>query len=252
MTKRYDWVIRKLVLLSACSLLPFGGMAVAQDAEQKAPTATQSIAPLFDMNPVYDDGVMRLVRANGDALTLQRKGDKALLSFDGDPEIWAMTITPGPANSELFKNDAERLFLRLSDRGNLSLYTPDYPGEPVELDEASDKITPPEVQGDDFEMRLSTYLSLRVGQDIKVEIDSPGADALPWMQDAAAIAVKGMVKSKDRVQTIKRVRIIPANVPDFRLSEDGIFTVYVDPETGFEGRSSSDRVILFLRGNYQS
>lgn len=252
MTKKHDWVIRKLVLLSACSLLPFGGIAVAQDAEQKAPTATQSIAPLFDMNPVYADGVMRLTRTNGEGITLQRKGDKALVRFDGDPEVWAMVITPGPANSELFKNDAERLFLRLSDRGNLSLYTPDYPGEPVQLDAAGEKIAPPEAQSDDYEMRLSTYLSLRVGQNIKVEINSPNADALPWMQDAANIAVKGMVKSKERVQDIRRVRVVPANVPDFKLSDDGVFTVYVDPKTGFEGRSSSDRVILFLRGSYQS
>lgn len=250
MTKKDFRVITRLALLPACFLLPFGGMAAAQTGDEQV--STQIVEPLFDISPVFTDGTVQLFRTDGEGILLERRGDTALMKFESDPEIWYLTITPGPSNTELFKNDAERLFLRLSDRGNLSLYTADYPGEPLELQSTDSLFSSPVPETEDFPQRLEAYLSLRVGHKIEIEIESPSDEALIWMQDAASIAVKGMVKSEEQVRNVTKLRVVPAGVPDFKLSKDGVFTVYVDPTMGYEGRSSSDRVILFLKGRFHS
>lgn len=239
-------VMRNLTLAVACMTLPLASSALAQTPPQNDVDTRQS--PTL----VFEDGTLVLSRTDGETILLERENDRALMKFDSDPEVWALSITPGPGNTELFKNDSERLFLRLTERGNLSLYTTDYPGEPLDVRPADASFDPPDLQSDDFTDRLSDYLTIRIGHKIIVRIDSPTEDDLVWMQEAATIVVKGIIKSEDHVDHITEVRILPGNVPDFKLNRQGVFTAYVNPDKGYAGRSSSDRVILFLKNRFNN
>lgn len=246
MMKNTFRVMRNLALASACMTLPLASSVLAQTPKQN--DAEISRSPTI----VFEDGVLMLSRTDGEKILLERRNDRALMKFESDPEVWALTITPGPGNTELFKNDAERLFLRLTERGNLSLYTTDYPGEPLDVSMAEAGFEAPAPETDDFAERLSDYLTIRVGHKITVHIDSPTEDDLVWMQEAATIVVKGIIKSEDHVDHITEVRILPGNVPDFKLNRQGVFTAYVNPDKEYEGRSSSDRVILFLKNRFNN
>lgn len=251
MTKKTYRVTQRALLLSGCAFFSVSGFALAQD--QFEPTAEAEVAiPLFDMSPLFSEGVFRLFPSDGKPIMLERSGNYAYLKFSDDAEVWALSIAPGPGNSELFKNDLERLFLRLSDRGNLSLYTPSYPGEPVGVTDMKSAIDRPELEGNNFSSRLSDHLSIRAHKIIEVEIEDAPNKQIVWLQDAARIAAKAVLKTQGEDAGIRKIRVTRADFADVMISDDGVLTVSVNPSQEFQGRPSSDRVIAFIRNSFDS
>ncbi len=238
---------------AACIALSATAVSNAQTVEPKHQEgADAGLGPLFSFSSIFQDGTVRLQRENQEKFTLKRQGGKAYLKFDGDLETWALKISTGPANSELFKNDIDRLFLKLSDSGNLSLYSPDYHGEPIAVLDESSEIGPPVSIEGDFEKELSTYLSLRLGREMTITLADAGGDETIWLQDAARIAVKGLIKSVKDASKLERVNIVIGKGPELSVDNNVELTVYVNPAQGYYGRPSSDRVILFLKNRFNS
>ena len=56
-----------------------------------------------------------------------------------------------------------------------------------------------------------------------------------------------MIRSQEEAASITQVHVRRGSIPELDLTSDGLLTVYVDPDAGFAGRPSSDRVIVFLK-----
>lgn len=251
MTKKTFRVIQRALLLSGCVFFSATGSALAQDKIEPSAEAEAAL-PLFDMSPLFSEGVFRLMPSDGKPIVFERTGDHAYLKFSDDTEVWALSISLGPGNAELFKNDIERLFLRLSDRGNLSLYTPSYPGEPVGVTDLKSAIDRPEPEGNNFTARLSDYLSIRAHKIIEVEIEDAPNKQMAWLQDAARIAAKAVLKTRDEDAEIRKIRVTRSDFADVMMSGDGVLTVSVNPSQEYHGRPSSDRVIAFIKNSFDS
>lgn len=231
----------------------FVGVATAQSGDDPSTLETNRAAPLFDVSPIYKTGVTRLVRADGSLVTFSRSSDgQALLKLATDEEVWALFKTRGAANAEIFKTDTDKLMLRLTDRGNLSLHTPHYPGEPLSVDGAlSDAFPDPSREPSDFENRLAAFLSLRVGRLVSLDLDESNAAKI-WVHDAAKLAVKGIVKAKEHANDVTQVRVVAGRFQELNLSDDGTLTVTVNPQKKYFGRPSSDKIVQFLRARFSS
>ena len=240
-------------VIASLGAAAFSCLAHAQSVEPKLPPHDTGLAPLFEVEAIFDDGTRRIERQDQSHLILKRVGKKAYLKFENDPEVWSLDISTGAGNVELFKNDIGRLFLRISDSGNLSLITPDYPGEPISVLDEEVELGKPQAAGSQFDEELSTYISVRLGRVVELSLpDNEPADRLSWMQDAARIAVKGMTRAAEQTKEIKQVQVSYANVPNLKLGADGVLHVLVNPSLGYDGRVSSDRVILFLKRRLNS
>lgn len=249
-----DLIVKRISVLCIAALaVAFIGTARAQTDSSELKTAQDAtLAPIFKISNIFKDGTLRLQRENQDKFTLRRTGNQAILKFDEDPEVWALRISTGPGNTELFKNDTDRLFLRLSDGGNLSLYTPDYPGEPIAVLEDRILLGNPAPPAENFEEELSTYASLRLGREVTVVLNASDPDVIHWFQDAARVAVKGVIKAASDSETIREIRVLEGKPATLDYSPDGVLLVRINPAKGYFGRASSDRVVLFLKGRFNS
>lgn len=245
MRKDIFWVkllrLAPALIAGATAFAPLSLMA----ASAQAPTEQ---TPLFGVNPNFQNGTARYVNLAGEGFTFERVGSRAYMQFDNDEEVWALKATVGQRGDEFLKNDAGRLFLRMTEVGGVILYHADAPrGEPVARENVNPaSLIPPDTEEAGFEGRLSAYLTLRLGKEISVQALPAGEAETKWYQDAAGVVAKAMVKAEKHTDNVRQVRIVRGDVPDFKFNDAGVLTIYVDPKSGYFGRPSSDRVIRFL------
>lgn len=220
------------------------GLAVLSPA---ASAQFDDVSPLFEVDPIFQDGLIGFRTLSDRRFSLKRRGNETLFRFEGQNEVWALRSVPGPRGDEFLKIDTGRVFIRLTDLGGVILYGAEHPqGEPADPVEAALPINDP-VREDGFQESLTTYLSFRIGKPVSLLIQSKEDNKMAWYQDAARITAEGMVRAqKESVEAVEEVLIRRGPKPDLEL-KDGRLTVFINPDKGYAGRPSSDRVILFLK-----
>ena len=264
MTISHTFFSSGLLAVALCAALPVQAQEHPQHetaAEKAGPPGSkartdlrpdESMSSLFSADPIFMDGVSGFRALDGREFIIDRRGRTTLFTFTEDREVWSLESVPGPRGDEFLKNDIGRIFVRLTDLGGAILFDPAHPdGLPVDPIEGAPSITLP-ASNEQLSENLSTYLTLRLNHLIHVAVESNDPASTPWLEDAAQIAAKGMIHAQEQSAEIVELIIRTAAVPDMQLTKDGTFIVYVDPASGFEGRPSSDRILLYLKGRLTS
>jgi hypothetical protein len=204
--------------------------------------------------------VARFESDNGAAFILDRtRGARALLQFDGDPEIWALTATPGPHGDVIYRNDLGRPMLRSTRLGGVTLFTQGRPsGMPAAfVGEATGPRVPP-VLGPDALFQLEVHAALRathaaqhsVGFDTPDDFVTPASEVV--FAEAFIITAQAFVRvaqttkpGQSEISRINVVRFVTGPEPNAAVTGP-IMRITVAPDLGVAGRPSSGRLIAIL------
>ncbi len=204
--------------------------------------------------------VARYEGDNGAAFILDRThGARALLQFDGDPEIWALTPTPGPHGDIIYRNDLGQPMLRSTRLGGVTLFTPGRPsGMPAAfVGEGAAPRTPP-VLGPDALFQLEVHAALRatraaqhsVGFDTTHDFVTPDSEVV--FAEAFIITAQAFVHvaqttkpGQSAISHIMDVRFVTGPEPDAAV-KGPVMWITIAPELGVAGRPSSGRLIAVL------
>jgi hypothetical protein len=207
---------------------------------------------LFDAPPVA-----HYMSDDGDGFTLDRSGDKPLLKFDDNAEVWALTTAPGPRGDVIYKNDLGRAVLRATRLGGVTLFSSDEPnGEAVSLlgGAAPIKLQLMSFQALSDRLLQASFRSHRVmGHGVAVQAEAtPASTAV--MGDAVMVATKAFYRVSERpggrslLSRIVKVQLVEGKKPSASIKDDTLW-ITVAPAQGFAGRPSSDRIVrLFVKG----
>jgi hypothetical protein len=204
--------------------------------------------------------VARYEGDDGAAFILDRtRSANALLQFDGDPEIWALTATPGPHGDIIYRNDLGQPMLRSTRLGGVTLFTPGRPsGIPAAF--VGEGVAPraPPVLGPDALFQLEVHAALRatraaqhsVGFDTPDDFVTPASEVV--FAEAFIITAQAFVRvaqttksGQSAISHIMVVRFVTGRQPDAAVTGP-IMRITVAPELGVAGRPSSGRLIAVL------
>jgi hypothetical protein len=204
--------------------------------------------------------VARYEGDNGAAFILDRtRGARALLQFDGDPEIWALTATPGPHGDVIYRNDLGQPMLRSTPLGGVTLFTQGRPsGMPAAFIGEGATPRPPPVLGPDALFQLEVHAALRatraaqhsVGFDTTDDFVTPTSEVV--FAEAFVITAQAFVRvaqttkpGQSAISRITLVRFVMGPEPDAAV-KGATMRITVAPELGVAGRPSSGRLIAVL------
>lgn len=179
--------------------------------------------------------------------TLDRSTNPPLLRFDGQDEVIALTVTPGPRGDEFFKTDTGDVLLRATALGGLILYTPQTrQGVPVALVSQSQPLPPLLTPKSAMKRRLETIageLGRVIGRTVQMATPEGDDVASGVIVDAAERAAQGLAAARPALAADKPllIRIGYAKAPQADWSA-GALTVQIDPARGYAGRPSSAAV----------
>jgi hypothetical protein len=197
---------------------------------------------------------------NGAAFVLDRApGARALLQFDGDPEIWALTATPGPHGDIIYRNDLGRPMLRSTRLGGVTLFTPGRPsGIPAAfVGEGAPPRVPP-VLGPDALFQLEVHAALRatraaqhsVGFDTTHDFVTPASEVV--FAEAFIITAEAFVRvaqttkpGESAISRITIVRFVTGPEPNAAVKGPEM-RITLAPDLGVAGRPSSGRLIAVM------
>jgi hypothetical protein len=204
--------------------------------------------------------VARYEGDNGAAFVLDRtRSASALLQFDGDSEIWALTATPGPRGDIIYRNDLGQPMLRSTRLGGVTLFTPGRPsGMPAAfVGEGAAPRTPP-VLGPDALFQLEVHAALRatraaqhsVGFDTPDDFVTPASEVV--FAEAFIITAQAFVRvaqttkpGQSAISHILEVKFVTGREADAAV-RGPVMRITVAPELGVAGRPSSGRLIAVL------
>jgi hypothetical protein len=204
--------------------------------------------------------VARYEGDNGAAFILDRTcGGRALLQFDGDPEIWALTATPGPHGDVIYRNDLGQPMLRSTRLGGVTLFTPGRPsGMPAAFVGEGAAPRPPPVLGPDALFQLEVHAALRATRAAQhvVGFDTPDDFVTPTSEvvfaEAFVITAQAFVHvaqttkpGQSAISRIMEVRFVTGPQPSAAVNGP-VMRITVAPDLGVAGRPSSGRLIAVL------
>lgn len=187
----------------------------------------------------------------GAGFILDRSGGRALLKFDGSPEVWVLSSSRGPRGDMIYTNDLGEPFLRATKLGGMTVFTPRRPeGAAVALMGPSSPLRLSPLGPVALYQRLvqASIRSTRAAQHLvgfeaaNADINSDGLIA-----DAAAVTVEAMVALSARaggkalLARVGKVSFTPGARPGVSVYA-GIVTVTIVPAQGLAGRPSSERI----------
>jgi len=248
-----------LILIAMSALMLIGGQAYAAEP----PNLRDLLFGRHTNDASPSPGLPAVARYEGDdgaAFILDRtQGAHALLQLDGDPEIWALTATPGPHGDIIYRNDLGQPMLRSTRLGGVTLFTPGRPsGMPAAfVGEGAAPRTPP-VLGPDALFQLEVHAALRatraaqhsVGFDTTHDFVTPASEVVfaeAFVITAHAFArVAQMTKpGQSAISHIMVVRFVTGHEPDAAVKGPDLW-ITLAPELGVAGRPSSGRLIAVL------
>ena len=203
----------------------------------------------------FDAPTVARYRADaGQAFIFDRVGGGALLKYEDDPEVWALTPTPGPRGDVIYKNDVGQPMLRATRLGGVTLFTPDRPdGTAAAFLGQALAPRPPAVFGPEALVQLMFQASTRASRAAQhlVAFDAP--EVTPASEavfaQAFVITAEAFVRVSQRGKPGQKVL---ARVTDVRfLSGSGpsammhgpLMQITVAPQLGIAGRPSSQRIV---------
>lgn len=202
--------------------------------------------------------VARYQGESGQAFTFDRIDRReALLKFDNDPEIWALTPTAGPRGDLIYKNDVGQPVLRTTRLGGLTVFTPGRPeGVAVAFVGQAAAPRPQVVLGPAGFIQLATQASARASRAAQhlVEFDAPDVTAVTEgvYADAIIITAEAFVHVSQRgpdvqkmVSRFSMVRFISGRGPAATI-HGPLVQITVAPQLGIAGRPSSELIATLL------
>ncbi len=248
-----------LILIAMSALILAGGQAYAAGPPNLRDLLFGRHANDASPNAGFPT-VARYEGDNGAAFILDRtRAARALLQFDGDPEIWALTATPGPHGDIIYRNDLGQPMLRSTRLGGVTLFTPGRPsGMPAAfVGEGAAPRTPP-VLGPDALFQLEVRAALRATRAAQhgVSFDTTHDEVTPASEvvfaEALIITAQAFVHvaettkpGQSAISHIMVVRFVTGHEPDAAVKGPEM-RITVAPDLGVAGRPSSGRLIAVL------
>lgn len=198
--------------------------------------------------------VSRFVSETGESFVLDRSGQKALLRFEGSPEVWVLTPQYAPRGDILYKNDQGATMLRATRVGGVIVFTADRPGGAAAAPAGATAPLRLNAIGPQQLLRVLAIASTRASHAaqrlIPFEADAtPDTSAL--VADAAMVTSEAVMRlsrrgdGKKLLGRVTRVSIGAGDKPQVIL-DGGALKVIVAPSMGLSGRPSSDRIAFVL------
>lgn len=188
----------------------------------------------------------------GAEFVLDRSSGRALLKFDGDPEIWVLHPATGPRGDTIYRNDLGEEMVRATRLGGMTVFTQKRPdGSAAAFFSPCAPLRIPQLGPEGLALRFA-QASDRASRAAQHAIEfETGRDAEPEtagvIADAATVASEALVgmaaaaPARAALARILDVVITQGSRPAVALRR-GVLTVTVDPRQGLFGRPSS-RVI---------
>lgn len=204
--------------------------------------------------------VSRFERADGEGgFVLDRAGEGILFRWTDSQEVMVLSARRAAGGETSLITDWGHEILRVNARGGATLYPPDVPSgviadawEPAgplrmsnrTVDEVSDRIR-----------WAASALREELGHGVQVDYGAAPRDGLAVMFEAIDLAVTGVRKARQRDDTaasrLVLIRFVVGDSADVRYSGTELI-IEIDPDAGFAGRPSSERVAHILAGDTQS
>ncbi|MFC7291602.1 DUF4908 domain-containing protein [Hirschia litorea] len=187
--------------------------------------------------------------SSGKRFLFDRTGPHALLQYEDDGEVYALNTSNGPRGDQFYRTDTGRLFLRVTELGNVIVFPMgDRQGAPTSLDAGSGAIIPPPHPADfiaELEL-LSEQMTDVLGVAPTITVNADLTNYADWTLEAVQTASKGLARAKAR----KDIRV---NAISLRLGEKAGLSIEgeqlliaVAPADGFAGRPSSEAIVRAL------
>jgi hypothetical protein len=203
--------------------------------------------------------------AGGRQFLLEPYGDKYLLRFLGEQEIFVLTVDRASLGARLLKYDTGATALRVSVWGALTLYTYDAPGgvpASRQGDAPIPSLTPvsaPDLnaamQDESKHLRYSQNINLHFLADPGVMADDGEARAVAF--DTLTNTVRGIERflvqpaaRKALTPRIDSVRLAEGAKPTVLIAGHSLMVSFV-PDEGYEGRASSHAIAHALGKLFQ-
>ncbi|MHB8285002.1 MAG: DUF4908 domain-containing protein [Caulobacteraceae bacterium] len=202
--------------------------------------------------------VARYQGESGQAFTFDRIDRReALLKFDNDPEIWALTPTAGPRGDVIYKNDVGQPVLRTTRLGGLTVFTAGRPeGVAVAFVGQANAPRPPVVLGPLGFTQLATQAAVRASRAVQHHLEFDAPEVTPATEgvfaDAIIITAEAFVHVSQRGPDVQEmmtrfsvVRFVSGRGPGASAHGPTV-QITVAPQLGIAGRPSSELIAAVL------
>jgi hypothetical protein len=242
-----------------------GGVAATLAAVALAGAAEQAFAqPLSLRDQLFGapsderafsiPSVARFQTEAGEPFVLDRSpGRQVFMRFDSDPEIWALSPTPGPRGDMIYKNDMGEPMLRTTRVGGMTLFTQDQPGGVAAAFAGQAAfLRPPLVVTPGGLLQSFAQASERAARAIRhpitFEAENVPLAAMGLIADTATVTAQAFSEvaargdaARQMLDRFSKVRIGVGSGPGAKISGETV-RIAVDPDRGLAGRPSSHRI----------
>lgn len=245
--KRPRWTARTLAVLGAVLLTGAGSDVWAQrsgniQAQQAQSFQRPTRAPLASG---------RYVSAGGQAFVLDFAAPRPLLRFEQSGEVFSLRATPAPRGDVIYRTDAGDQLLRVTPDGGVTVFTTRTPnGAAASFTGPAGPIRPQAVspiQLYNFILAQGVRINRALGRLVPVEMDiDQGSEAVAI--DALTTTVDSLIRMsrspqfREATDEVRRVHVMEGDRPSVTLTR-GTLRVVINPDAGYAGRPSSQRIV---------
>jgi hypothetical protein len=204
--------------------------------------------------------IARYQSERGESFVLDRSaGRNAVLKFDDNSELYALTASPGPRGDVIYRNDVGEPVLRATRLGGLTLFTPGDPGgTAVAALGSAPPPRPPVVFGPEGLFQVLVQASSRASRAAQHLIIFDAGDAVatpstePIFADAFILTADAIVRVSSRGAAghaacahLAKVHFVQGGEAA-ALVTGRIVQITIAPDLGVAGRPSSERIAAAL------
>ena len=249
----HHWVLHLMLILSMSTA--FAGAVRAQSFHDRMFGSSGQ-----DGRTTSTPTVARFESDDGDSFVLDQSSGQPLMRFDGDSEVWSLTVTQGPKGDLIYKNDVGQPVLKATRWGGMILFSAERPtGDPVAVAGKADALQPGRMSPALLWQTLargSRRVSQAVGRLVPFDAPevTPGADSL-YAQAAdvasnALVTLASQVKGHERLAPVHGVQFVEGRPPSATIT-DGVLVMKLDISRGsWGGHVSSKRIINVITASF--
>jgi hypothetical protein len=159
-----------------------------------------------------------------------------LLRFEGENEIWALSVVRGPRGDDILKTDTDETLLRITALGGVTLYGPEGElGAPAAVVSRARPFTSPNGgDGSLAAVQARVIGAARRGLDRRVIVEAPERLPVAFLSDARGPRRRGLLR-------MRAVRFEQAR-ESFAAFDGALLRVGLAPSLSYAGRPSSKAV----------
>ncbi|WP_040410017.1 DUF4908 domain-containing protein [Asticcacaulis sp. AC402] len=204
--------------------------------------------------------VARFESEDGATFILDESGRQPLIRFDGETEVWSLTVTQGAKGDRIYKNDIGQPVLKSTRWGGLILFTDERPtGDPVAMTGKAEAFRHGRMSPALLWQTLakgSKRVSQALGRLVPFDAPNvtPGADALyAQAADVTSVALVQVAlqgKGKQRLGGVESVQFVEGRPPSATVT-NGVLVMKLDVSRGsWGGHVSSKRIVNVIMSDY--